>query len=225
MLKRPTVSTSEAYPAPPLWVLMKSENFEKSESVVMSDGSLATTGAVLMAMHSSLSPLDDVASMLIDALARLLGRALDNRISTGTLTAPAASGHLTPSYVMEPTPNGRDMVFGLHKSPSKVLLTMDAFTPKLIFPAVTPSLTVPAPVTLVFVPRVNDAGANDVTLPFVDASPQSFQLRLKVPPSTKFSAPAVPKASTAANLFMAATRSYSWQGRVEHKSVVCFFAC
>merc|ERR1719183_604834 len=41
MLKRPTVSTSEAYPAPPLWVLMKSENFEKSGSVVMSDGALA----------------------------------------------------------------------------------------------------------------------------------------------------------------------------------------
>merc|ERR1719506_1024898 len=79
MLKRPMVSTSEAYPAPPLWVPMKSANFEKSGSDAMSDGSLATVGAVLMAMHSSLSPLDDVASMLIDALARLLGRALDNR--------------------------------------------------------------------------------------------------------------------------------------------------
>jgi len=79
---------------------MKSENFEKSGSTAMSDGSLATAGTVLMAMHSSLSPLDDVASMVIAALARLLGRALDKRISTGTLTAPAASGHLRPSYVM-----------------------------------------------------------------------------------------------------------------------------
>merc|ERR1719353_2217667 len=68
-------------------------------------------------MHSSLSPLVDVALMVMSALARLLGRALDNKISTGTLTAPAANGHLTPSYVMEPTPNGRVNVCAAHTSP------------------------------------------------------------------------------------------------------------
>merc|ERR1719253_229065 len=79
--------------------------------------SLAAAGAVVMSMHSSLSPLVDVALMVMSALARLLGRAADNRISTGTLTAPAANGHLTPSYVMEPTPNGRVNVCAAHTSP------------------------------------------------------------------------------------------------------------
>ena len=78
---------------------------------------VAAVGAVVMSMHSSLSPLVDVALMVMSALARLLGRALDNRISTGTLTAPAANGHLTPSYVMEPTPNGRVNVCAAHTSP------------------------------------------------------------------------------------------------------------
>ena len=167
---------------------------------------VAAAGAVVMAMHRSLSPLVDVALMVMSALARLLGRALDKRISTGTLTAPAAKGHLTPSYVMEPTPNGRVNVCALHTSPEYVLLMMDAFIEMAIFPALTSSVTEPAPVTLVFFPRVNDVGVNPETLPFVDASPQSFQLRLKVPPCTKLSAPAVPKASTAANLFMVSER-------------------
>merc|ERR1719253_2277672 len=70
-------------------------------------------------MHSSLSPLVDAALIVMAAVARLLGRALDNKISTGTLTAPAASGHFIPSYVTVPTPNGRVNVFGLHKSPGK----------------------------------------------------------------------------------------------------------
>ena len=83
---------------------------------------VAAAGAVVMAMHRSLSPLVDVALMVMSALARLLGRALDKRISTGTLTAPAAKGHLTPSYVMDPTPNGRVNVCALHTSPEKVFL-------------------------------------------------------------------------------------------------------
>ena len=82
------------------------------------------------------------------------------------------------------------------------------FNETAILPSLTPSLIEPEPVTVVFCPSVNDVGVSPEIFAFVDASPQSFHVRPRTPPSTKVSAPALPNASAATNLFIAAATGF-----------------
>jgi len=153
-------------------------------------------GAVLIFMHSILSPLDDTAWTVIAAFARELGSALDSKISSGTLLAPDASGQPIPSHLMEPVPNGSLNVFAVQISPVQCSLIMPACMSMVKVPPVIASSSEPAPTVCVVSPSVRLVGVKPVTFPCVDESPQSDHDMERVPPASAVvvSATSVPQA-------------------------------